>query len=205
MEWSKNGYQKAMLNQKTGHNTKCRELEWYPEYTQPVTIGVRSDRAACDSGKSVSDLLCAFGPSEKSTSCILVPVEGVSTLLTPHANLYIPEGQSDLRPQWRSMVLEEEEGEKTRKLTMSSTGFVRLQMILQMIPFAPYYPPPLQYAPPSESLAWTVDPRGLDTEEKILSLLKILHGTQMTAMDLLLYTISDKPTMAARNGTFSPS
>lgn len=48
-----------------------------------------------------------------------------------------------------------------------------------------------------------MDPRSLDTEEKILSLLKILRGMRMTAMDLLLYTISEKPSMATwRDGFF---
>ncbi|KAG1744115.1 uncharacterized protein EDB91DRAFT_1346107 [Suillus paluster] len=54
-----------------------------------------------------------------------------------------------------------------------------------------------------EHLAWMVNPSSLDEEEKILAVLKILRGLCMTVMDLMLHSISQRPSMATwREGFF---
>ncbi|KAG2157511.1 hypothetical protein DEU56DRAFT_23555 [Suillus clintonianus] len=58
-----------------------------------------------------------------------------------------------------------------------------------MIPFHALYPPMMQ----PEHLAWMVNPSSLDEEGKILAVLKILCGLRMTVMDLMLYSISQRP------------
>ncbi|KAG2124811.1 hypothetical protein DEU56DRAFT_826637 [Suillus clintonianus] len=68
-----------------------------------------------------------------------------------------------------------------------------------MIPFHALYPPMMQ----PEHLAWMVNPSSLDEEGKILAVLKILRGLRMTVMDLMLHSISQRPSMTTwREGFF---
>ncbi|KAG0693609.1 hypothetical protein DFH29DRAFT_963677, partial [Suillus ampliporus] len=68
-----------------------------------------------------------------------------------------------------------------------------------MIPFHALYPPMMQ----PEPLVWMINPSSLDEEGKILAVLKILRGLRMTAMDLMLHSISQRPSMATwREGFF---
>jgi hypothetical protein len=61
------------------------------------------------------------------------------------------------------------------------------------------YPPMMQ----PEHLVWMVNPSSLDEEGKILAVLKILRGLRMTVMDLMLHSISQRPSMETwREGFF---
>ncbi|KAG2133405.1 hypothetical protein BD769DRAFT_1665673 [Suillus cothurnatus] len=64
-----------------------------------------------------------------------------------------------------------------------------------MTPFHALYPPVTMYQQP-EPLAWMINPSSLNEEGKILTVLKILCGLWMTVMDLMLYLISERPSMA---------
>ncbi|KAG2738147.1 hypothetical protein P692DRAFT_20882865 [Suillus brevipes Sb2] len=75
-----------------------------------------------------------------------------------------------------------------------------------MIPFPVLVLQMLHYHQPSELLAWTVDHRGLSEDIKVLAILKILCGLQMTVIDLLLCSVSQKPAMINwRKGFFRSS
>ncbi|KAG2082930.1 hypothetical protein BD769DRAFT_1398213 [Suillus cothurnatus] len=52
-----------------------------------------------------------------------------------------------------------------------------------------------QYQPPVEPLIWIVNPLSLNIDEKILAVLKILRELRMTAMDLMLHSISNRAPM----------
>jgi hypothetical protein len=74
--------------------------------------------------------------------------------------------------------------------------------LIKMTPFHALYPPVTMYQQP-EPLAWMINPSSLNEEGKILSVLKILCGLRMTVMDLMLYSISERPSMATwREGFF---
>jgi len=74
--------------------------------------------------------------------------------------------------------------------------------LIKMTPFHALYPPVMMYQQP-EPLAWMINPSSLNEEGKILSVLKILCGLRMTVMDLMLYSISERPSMATwREGFF---
>jgi hypothetical protein len=75
-----------------------------------------------------------------------------------------------------------------------------------MIPFPVLVLQMLHYHQPSKLLAWTVDHCGLSEDIKVLAILKILRGLQMTVIDLLLCSVSQKPAMINwRKGFFRSS
>jgi hypothetical protein len=78
---------------------------------------------------------------------------------------------------------------------LSNTTVHPPQALIKMTPFHALYPPVTMYQQP-EPLAWMINPSILDKEGKILAVLKILRGLQMTVMDLMLYSISERPSMA---------
>jgi len=66
-----------------------------------------------------------------------------------------------------------------------------------MIPFHAFHLPIPQYQPPVEPLIWIVNPSSLNIDEKILCEL------QMTVMDLMLHSFSNKASMLPwREGFF---